>query len=672
MHYENDAVGRVQQQTFPNGSTVDYDYDPNGNLTEIRLSSGDIHRFAYTPVDQQETYSPPNPNDSQTDAPLGNGHPTTHYQYNRDKQLEALTRPDGTVVDFGYNTTTGQLTELVIPEGRYDFAYYGAQDAVHSGQLKTLTAPGGLQTAYEYDGFLLTGTSWNGPVSGALGYEYNHYFEPTRQLLNGVAVDWQFNADSQLTQAGDLTLQYQANNGLLTSTQLGSLYTGQAYNALGELSEYSASQYGSVLYHYTLHRDDVGRINGKTETFGGIPTEYQYLYDQHNRLAQVLKNGVSVQSWQYDSNGNRTHENGTLIAQYDAQDRLLQYGDNQYRYTANGERTQKTNANSGETTDYHYDAFSNLRTVTLPDSTQIEYLIDGQNRRVGKIRNGIQEQGFLYQDQLNPVAELDGNNNIVARFVYADKGHVPSYMIKNGNHYRIVSDHLGSVRLVVNTQTGEIAQRMDYDAWGNVTNDTNPGFQPFGYAGGIYDRDTELVRFGARDYDPEVGRWTTKDPIGFGGGLNHYAYVYSDPVRYIDPTGLATFGVSFNVGGGFGIGGTAGFNIVVDHHFNIALQVINGIGAESPGLSITGNVEITGANSVNDLRGIGTQFGIEAGDGFVIEGGHMAGEGYHGIYGGYGAGIGVPVGAHAYLTRTSTIIQGNPLWIIHRLMSLIC
>ncbi|MFC3887591.1 putative Ig domain-containing protein, partial [Salinispirillum marinum] len=196
VHYENDAVGRVQQQTFPNGSTVDYDYDPNGNLTEIRLSSGDVHRFAYTPVDQQETYSPPNPNDSQTDAPLGNGHPTTHYQYNRDKQLEALTRPDGTVVDFGYNTTTGQLTELVIPEGRYDFAYYGAQDAVHSGQLKTLTAPGGLQTAYEYDGFLLTGTSWSGPVSGALGYEYNHYFEPTRQLLNGVAVDWQFNADS--------------------------------------------------------------------------------------------------------------------------------------------------------------------------------------------------------------------------------------------------------------------------------------------------------------------------------------------------------------------------------------------------------------------------------------------------------------------------------------------
>ncbi|MFC3851771.1 hypothetical protein ACFOSD_04325 [Salinispirillum marinum] len=226
--------------------------------------------------------------------------------------------------------STCSLTVKFYISGRHDprscgrglclpFSYYGAQDAVHSGQLKTLTAPGGLQTAYEYDGFLLTGTQWSGPVSGALGYEYNHYFEPTRQLLNGVAVDWQFNADSQLIQAGDLSLNYGPTHGLLTSTQLGSLYTGQAYNALGELSEYSASQYGSVLYHYTLHRDDVGRINGKTETLGGIPAEYQYLYDQHNRLAQVLKNGISVQSWQYDSNGNRTHENGSLVARYNPQ-----------------------------------------------------------------------------------------------------------------------------------------------------------------------------------------------------------------------------------------------------------------------------------------------------------------------------------------------------------------
>ncbi len=47
------------------------------------------------------------------------------------------------------------------------------------------------------------------------------------------------------------------------------------------------------------------------------------------------------------------------------------------------------------------------------------------------------------------------------------------------------------------------------DAWGQVLADSSPGFQPFGFAGGLWDRDTGLVRFGARDYDPEVGRWTS-------------------------------------------------------------------------------------------------------------------------------------------------------------------
>ena len=66
----------------------------------------------------------------------------------------------------------------------------------------------------------------------------------------------------------------------------------------------------------------------------------------------------------------------------------------------------------------------------------------------------------------------------------------------------------------------------------------NPGFQPFGFAGGLYDPDTGLVRFGARDYDPEVGRWTAKDPIRFDGGTtNLYVYADKDPVNLIDQTG---------------------------------------------------------------------------------------------------------------------------------------
>lgn len=62
---------------------------------------------------------------------------------------------------------------------------------------------------------------------------------------------------------------------------------------------------------------------------------------------------------------------------------------------------------------------------------------------------------------------------------------------------------------------------------------------PFGFADGLHDRDTGLVRFGFRDYDPEVGRWTAKDPIGFwGGDVDLYGYVVNNPINWIDPLGL--------------------------------------------------------------------------------------------------------------------------------------
>lgn len=107
-----------------------------------------------------------------------------------------------------------------------------------------------------------------------------------------------------------------------------------------------------------------------------------------------------------------------------------------------------------------------------------------------------------------------------------------------GVTYKVVRDHLGSPRLVVNASTGAVVQRMDFDEWGNVLLDTAPGFTPFGFAGGLWDADTGLVRFGARDYDPTVGRWTARDPILFGGGqANLYAYCFNDPVNWVDRTG---------------------------------------------------------------------------------------------------------------------------------------
>ena len=95
---------------------------------------------------------------------------------------------------------------------------------------------------------------------------------------------------------------------------------------------------------------------------------------------------------------------------------------------------------------------------------------------------------------------------------------VPDYLIKGTDGYRVITDERGSVRLVLKVSDGTVAQQIDYDEFGRVLTDTAPGFQPFGFAGGLYDPDTSLVRFGARDYDTQTRRWTAWDPIGFAGG----------------------------------------------------------------------------------------------------------------------------------------------------------
>jgi RHS repeat-associated protein len=132
------------------------------------------------------------------------------------------------------------------------------------------------------------------------------------------------------------------------------------------------------------------------------------------------------------------------------------------------------------------------------------------------------------------------------RFEYADD-RMPVAVTTEGVTYYLAYDQVGSLRIVADS-AGDVVKRIDYDSFGNIIEDTAPAFKiPFGFAGGSHDRDTGLVRFGFRDYDPDVGRWTAKDPIGFAGGdTDLYGYVLNDPVNTVDPIGL----LSILIGGG--------------------------------------------------------------------------------------------------------------------------
>jgi RHS repeat-associated protein len=530
-----DQVGRVTSQTLPDGRQINYDYDENGNTTAITPPSKPVHEFDYTAVDLQQQYTPP--------TLTGVSQPQTQYEYNLDKQLIQIRRPDGQAVDLVYDSVKKHLNRLQLPN--FESIRYTYDDS--TGQLVTLTAPNGNTLSYTYDGSLVLSETWgNGPVTGTLTRSYNTDFKVTASSINGNPVNYQYDNDGLLTQAGDLSLTRNRQNGLLTATQLGNIIAQRTHNLFGEMASETASLNSDTLYRTEYQRDKLGRITQKAETVEGITTTYNYRYDVAGRLVEVKQDERVVETYSYDDNGNRLSADtasGSVIGNYDDQDRLTQYGNATYSYTENGELRHK-NENS-QVTEYNYDVLGNLRSVQLPNGNKIEYVIDARNRRIGKKVNGVLTQAFLYQGSLNPVAELDGNGNMVSQFVYGSKGNVPDYMLKDGKTYRILSNHLGSPKLVVDISDGSVVQKMDYDAFGNVTFDSNPGFQPFGFAGGIYDLDIKLTRFGARDYDARIGRWTAKDSILFkGGDTNLFGYVLGDPVNFIDPYGLVKISVS--------------------------------------------------------------------------------------------------------------------------------
>lgn len=518
-----DATGRLTRTTFSDGRELTYGYDPNGNVVSVTPPGRPAHLFGYTADNLTREY-----------VPAGDASAKTTFEYGPDRQLTRIVRADGRSVDLTYDAL-GRTAAVGLARGDVTFAYSG-----QTGNLETLTAPGAT-LSYEYDGFLPRRASLSGAVSGRLDLTYDDDFRVSSTSVDAEPpVLLAYDGDDLLVQAGELSVSRAPQNGLLTGTTLRNVRTSVAYNAFGEPVHEQAQYQADDVFGVDTTSDKLGRIADTAETIDGTTDTYTYSYDPADRLVRVEKNGAPVATYTYDANGNRltrTDADGTTIATYDALDRLTSYGPTTFSHTPNGEvASEKTGE---ETTVYRHDELGNLLGATLPDGREIAYVLDGKNRRVGKKVDGTVVQGFLYEHD-SVVAELDGSNGVVSRFVYGTRPNAPDYMVREGRTYRILSDDRGSPRLVIDVATGDVAQRLDFDEFGNVLRDTNPGFQPFGFASGLYDRDTKLTHFGAREYDARVGRWTSTDPIGFlGGDTNLYAYSLNDPVNHIDPSGLA-------------------------------------------------------------------------------------------------------------------------------------
>ncbi len=229
--------------------------------------------------------------------------------------------------------------------------------------------------------------------------------------------------------------------GLPHVLSIGDLDTTYTYNAHGEVLSETTTDGQGVVFARAYTRDALGRITQVEETEGANTRKLFYNYDIAGRLvAECQGTAVGqgddacgpdtdlIAEYTYDANGNRLtrDEPGGDVdeeAEYDAQDRLVDYAGVAHTFGDRGE------LQSAGTWSFDYDAMGNLVQASQANGPTISYLTDPRNRRIGR-DDGVTQRYWLYHDQLEPIAELDGNGALVARFVYGIRAHSPDYMVR--------------------------------------------------------------------------------------------------------------------------------------------------------------------------------------------------------------------------------------------------
>ncbi len=533
--YAYDANERIAAITRPDANSINMAYNSVGQLTAIQPVGRPQHIFTFNTSELMASYVPP----SLASVPT----PQTTFAY-QNKKLTTVTRPDGKTISYGYDSNTGKLSTISTIESTTTVAYDPTSllpSSLTSNQLAHvyLTYSGRVpitQQVYDLTGSRVYSLSPN--ANGTL------FSDTVNTSIANALIYYGYDIDLNMTSAGDATMTYSTPNSLIQTVTTGNQVTTNTYNSFGEVLTQSTKVNTVDAHNLTLTYDGMGRVATKKDTIPSVPTpNYKYTYDLLGRLTVVEDGSTVLATYSYDLNGNRTQKIAGPTATnytYDDQDRILTAGVFTFAYNAHGEMVSKTNTLLSQTTSYAYDSFGTLVQVTLPNSSVINYGLDTLGRRVSRSVNSILDVQYVYADQVRIVAEINPDQSIKRRYVYGSKSNIPDYYIEGLDKFRVISDQLGTPRIVMNITTGAVIASFDHDEFGNIVANTNSNLKlPFDFAGGLRDWDTGLIHFGAREYDPSTGRWLSKDPILFSAGdPNLYGYVASDPVNAIDPSGL--------------------------------------------------------------------------------------------------------------------------------------
>lgn len=505
-----DLADRVTGLVLPGGSPVNVSYDANGNIVRVVPPDGSAHTLTYSPINDLASLTVP-------------GGATCSFRTDLDSQPLQDTLPSGRTRTYRYDVG-GRMSRIVYPEATRSFAY---ADTTRRVAVATWTPVSGTPQLQErlYDGGFVTDELFSGPADGTLSYTYNADGRTDSVSVDGVTRYAGYDNDGNVTSFGPFTLARGGPAGSLSGITDGTFSQSFAYDTIGRLARITCGTGAGTFYDLQLDYGS-GRLTRRTETVNGVAHVYDYSYDGDGQLVAVTRDSAAYEAYSYDARGNRL---STLAetATYDAQDRLLTRGASTYQVSNDGFLAGK----DGDT--FQYSAFGELLSATVGGQT-VTYGYTGAGRLASRTQ-GAATTGFL-----SGVASKDGSGTTV--YYYDDRQHLFAFE-RGGSLYYVGCDQVGTPRIVVDS-AGIVQKVIDRDSFGVLASDSNPGFVlPIGFAGGIEDPLTGLVRFGARDYEPASGRFCARDPILFAGGdFNLYRYGFNDPVNNVDPSGFGQEG----------------------------------------------------------------------------------------------------------------------------------
>ena len=577
--YQYDARKRLIETDYPDETSVKNTYDGPGNLASVTDQAEHLVQYTYDAANQLASVI-------QHNSPYASPQNTNSYGYDSLGNLTGLTDERGDTTSKLFDVLN-ELKQKTLPDQTHtETRTYDA-----AGNLSQLTHFNGVTTTYTYDALnrLLTRAT---PGEPTVSFTYTETGKYHTSAVGIHITDYSYNALDQLTAKatpqGTLNYTYYPNGKVesIKSSNAGGAWVSYTYDDLNRLStvvdnNLQGNQTTNYTYDPASNVATVVYPNGLTSTFTYDPlnrltelsmppiADYKYTLGLTGNRTNATEQSGRALAWNYDgiyrltnetisgdpanNNGNNGSATYTLdqvgnrtaasssfngfspiAGSYNADDQL-----SSETYDSNGNTTLAANGNS-----YTYDSENHMTSATGNGKT-ITMVYDAFGNRVGKTVNNV-TTWYLVEDDVNPT----GLPQVMEEKVGGAVQRVYTYGLQRISQFQFfdnqwtasfyVYDGAGSVRQLTDS-TGTVTDEYEYDAYGNSFTKVGATPNNYLYRGEQYDSDLALYYLRARYYNPDTGRFLSRDPLDGNAidpaSLHKYLYANGDPVNGIDPMG---------------------------------------------------------------------------------------------------------------------------------------